>query len=1198
MKKYVQQFICLILIVCMLPTLPILGSAEESASPMPAYRTDKDANGSAMIMKYNSGTRQFEIDSADELADFAEACKTCSFEGATITLKTDIIWNEGNATTWKDTAPTSYHAWTPIGNDANYCFKGTFDGNGHTVSGVYYVTDGTFNGLFRFVGGNAVIKNLGLVNSCFVNTQSAVYFGALIGRVIGASTEANKADVLVSGCYVDATLVSTNTGLVYIGGIACMVGRDGYTNLTVKESVFAGSIISASTSADSEYGGIVGRVGVNGNQNPFVVKVEDCANYGTIPAHTYSGGLVGRPLVHEPYKSDTKVLRCVDFSDVGLVGSIRGAGTTTTTGSVDLTATDTTTKGATAATALFALDFDGRDATDTAFATAPTWVTRKEDYPLPRLVYDNFFKIELKYIQSSKINDGLYSVRLIAEISSLEYSDVGFCVEASYAENGKTVTKKVELTSQTAYRSINAVTEDGYQKVSAPNGRYYVALAITDIPVSIGTVTYKVSPIGNFAAADPERGVSYEIVYESGSYHSAGAVDDATVYKAVIGSNTGAALLQEYSAFAEAFWALTGSKITFVKDTELVETDDFDFLIGDTTHELSAAAKNLLVGERYSITAADNKTVITASNNLLLVDALKYYCNNMIVNGGFEVPVDGYVSGEYTALMPTATQYSIVYATEDYEYVATEKDDDINYTQPYHKTIAENFAAKLNTLTGETFAVVAEGDTFTTAKAIYLDNDNDQGRDLAYYQSGAYVENGNIYLCGWNFETLTEACERFCNRLQDANGLIGSNGASFYASNQLVWNNAQMSYNVPLPEEINYVGANTAANNGVVLSYKDATVDTYNSYLQLLSDNGYTEYYDREVSENNFAGYCKGVEAVWVYYLGNTSELRVILEPYTALPTFTADGEKVTEASLTQFGFFYESYNSNTANGMSYIITLEDGRYIIIDGGYEQTNSYGLSEKLYNYLEANNKRSDGKIVIAAWILTHSHSDHYQTFERFGKNYGDQVTLEYVLCNIPTDIAVADTTNKDTYLYRKMDSLMSYYPGSKEYTLHTGFEFSVGGVSVEILSTYEDIYPNALEEMNDTCLTFRVTFNEGDTDEATAIFLADIYRVHANRLVEMWGDYLKTNIVQVAHHGWDNGGSQALYEKINADYALWSNSEKHLNATSGNGKTIREMLKKINADIKIYSNTNTNTDGKPMNTTVTFDGGIICTKTAQ
>ncbi|MBQ8212981.1 MAG: MBL fold metallo-hydrolase [Clostridia bacterium] len=1191
MKKYVQQFICLILTVCMLLTLPILGSAEESVSSNPTYRTNEPANGSAMKNAYNSGTRQFEIDSADELADFAEACKTCSFEGATITLKTDIIWNEGNATTWKDTAPSSYHAWTPIGNDANFCFKGSFDGNGHTISGIYYVTDGTFNGLFRFVGGNAVIKNLGLVNSCFVNTRNDVYFGALIGRVIGASTEANKANVWVSGCYVDATLVSTNTGLVYIGGIVCMVGRDGYTNLTVKESVFAGSIISASTSADSEYGGIVGRVGVNGNTLPFEVTVEDCANYGTIPERPYSGGLVGRPLVHELYKSDTQVLRCVDYSDVGLVGGIRGDGTTTTTGSVDLTATDTTTKGEKIATALFALDFDGRDATDTTFATAPTWVTRKGDYPLPRLVYDNFFKIELKYIQSSKINDGLYSVRLIAEISSLEYSDVGFCVEASYIENGKTVTKKVELTAQTVYRSINAVTEDGYQKVSAPNGRYYVALAITDIPVSIGTVTYKVTPIGNFASADPERGMSFEIVYESGSYHSAGAVDDATVYKAVIGSNTGAALLQEYGAFAEAFCALTGSKITFVKDTELVETDDFDFLIGDTTHELSHAAKNLLEGERYSITAADNKTVITAYNNLILVDALKYYCNNMIVNGECEVPVDGYVSGEYTALSIGADRYCIVYAEDD---------------EKYQQALAKELADLLAELSGNTYTVYAESDERTVDKAIYIGNIGNKRNGFSYNQYGIKIENGEFYLCGWNRDRLHDACELFQSILKAYRQTVAPNSTElcFYSpvGGCLTWNYECMAYSTPLPEEIWYTGANTAANNGIVLSYENVSSDVYDSYLALLEANGYTSYYSRQASNNRFAGYCKGNEGVWVYYLADLQELRVTLEPYSPIPTFSADGAKVTEASLVQFGLQYTSIDKGPTLGMSYVITLEDGRYVIVDGGRDDGGSseypdyYGLAEKLYQFLAVNNKRSDGKIKIAAWILTHSHSDHYDTFQEFGEKYGKTVELEYLLWNIPTDHSVLYAENVDTYLNSNAGKYQSYFENSKVYTLHTGYAFSVGGVEFEFLSTYEDMYPNALTEMNNTCLTFRATFNSGDTDEAKAIFLADIYKAHGDRLAAMWGDYLKTDIVQVAHHGWDNGGSQALYEKINANYALWSNSNQHLNHSSAYGNYIYRMLRGINSNVLFYANCDNS--GNPINTTVTFDGGITCTKSAQ
>ena len=95
---------------------------------------------------------------------------------------------------------------------------------------------------------------------------------------------------------------------------------------------------------------------------------------------------------------------------------------------------------------------------------------------------------------------------------------------------------------------------------------------------------------------------------------------------------------------------------------------------------------------------------------------------------------------------------------------------------------------------------------------------------------------------------------------------------------------------------------------------------------------------------------------------------------------------------------------------------------------------------------------------------------------------------------------------------------------------------------------------------------------------------------------MWGDYLKTDIVQVAHHGWDNGGSQALYEKINANYALWSNSNQHLNHSSAYGNYIYRMLRGINSNVLFYANCDNS--GNPINTTVTFDGGITCTKSAQ
>ena len=115
-----------------------------------------------------------------------------TFTGKKVALTADVVLNEGDASTWSETSvPTN--VWQPIGGNieaglTNYRagFDGTFDGRGHTISGMYVSPKNTnimFSGLFGMAGSakglGTTIKNLTLTN--FYARGYVV--GALVGRI-------------------------------------------------------------------------------------------------------------------------------------------------------------------------------------------------------------------------------------------------------------------------------------------------------------------------------------------------------------------------------------------------------------------------------------------------------------------------------------------------------------------------------------------------------------------------------------------------------------------------------------------------------------------------------------------------------------------------------------------------------------------------------------------------------------------------------------------------------------------------------------------------------------------------------------------------------------------------------------------------------------------------------------------------------
>jgi hypothetical protein len=126
---------------------------------------------------------------------------------------------------------------------SSYPFTGTFDGNGKTISNFTYgPTDAEYVGIFaRVAGGNAQIKDLGLINSNISTT------GMRVGSVVGVFGEGT-----ISGCYADGGSVSG--GDFYIGGLVGYHINSGtisncYTSVEISGGACIGGLVGQNSDA-------------------------------------------------------------------------------------------------------------------------------------------------------------------------------------------------------------------------------------------------------------------------------------------------------------------------------------------------------------------------------------------------------------------------------------------------------------------------------------------------------------------------------------------------------------------------------------------------------------------------------------------------------------------------------------------------------------------------------------------------------------------------------------------------------------------------------------------------------------------------------------------------------------------------------------------------------------------------------------
>jgi hypothetical protein len=204
-------------------------------------------------------------------------------------------------------------AWDADDSDfwffGNKLFAGTFDGGGHQITNLTIDTGSAekghdFLGLFGFIGGEAVIKNLRIVNISITGGTNSDYIGALAGEAEYALIE----DCSVTGSITSRFNSDYLGGLVGICQHCTMKNNDTTCNITTDDG--------------SNYiGGMAGWL--NG------VSITDCRSSGSIQASTQSssvGGLIGKAAYA------TVVTRCSSSSSVSAdtgsweVGGLLGSG--------------------------------------------------------------------------------------------------------------------------------------------------------------------------------------------------------------------------------------------------------------------------------------------------------------------------------------------------------------------------------------------------------------------------------------------------------------------------------------------------------------------------------------------------------------------------------------------------------------------------------------------------------------------------------------------------------------------------------------------------------------------------------------------------------------------------------------------------------------------------------------------------------
>lgn len=268
-KRALSLLMAFVMVIGLLPAT--VRAAGTDVSALPEFSEGADT----------STIQKFKISSADSLEALATAVKENDGKGAynlkgfTFYLANDIELSD---------------TWTPISNVAYPAdaFAGTFDGNGHTISGLQISATAANQGLFGLING-ATIQNLKVSGEV---SSSKSYVGGIVGKVqsgtvkncsftgtVTTSASGGYAGGIVGGTVNSTTITGCSNKALVKGGV--VGGILGYTkNTTIQDCYNTGDING------QKAGGIVG-------QNTTKSKITNAYNKGNISGTANAGDITG-----------------------------------------------------------------------------------------------------------------------------------------------------------------------------------------------------------------------------------------------------------------------------------------------------------------------------------------------------------------------------------------------------------------------------------------------------------------------------------------------------------------------------------------------------------------------------------------------------------------------------------------------------------------------------------------------------------------------------------------------------------------------------------------------------------------------------------------------------------------------------------------------------------------------------------------
>lgn len=535
-------------------------------------------------------------------------------------------------------------------------------------------------------------------------------------------------------------------------------------------------------------------------------------------------------------------------------------------------------------------------------------------------------------------------------------------------------------------------------------------------------------------------------------------------------------------------------------------------------------------------------------------------CENNTPGSEDTTPADGSSSGDGGTSAPSGGDTTPA-ATGDLEFVSggtaivrviRDEDADPQSTQVVG-------ASQIRTLIGELTGVTPEINTDWIKRGSEYDHNtveilvgftdySETADTLGSINLGEYmvkVVGRKLVVVGYTDAAIEKACEEAKQLIKS----LASEGSLTIPADTLITGVTNQMLNVlPGYENGTFSASYKGGNNSTQLIFKNTTPEAYAAYVKKLESAGFTTYTTNTITDNQFATLNSDKYTVNVGYYAYEKSTRLIIEKLAPAVGLKSDNvyTPVTTSQITMLGLEYNKGTENVCNGLSMLIRLTDGRFIVVDGGFNRSADAQLLLKAMQEQSKDYLKNGEKITVAAWIITHAHGDHSGMI---GKQYGTfrGVNVEKFIVNFMSDEERNKAIGSSAYSgnwgsgegggWTNVVEAASSLKATLQY-VHVGQTLYIADATLEVLYTIDSYAPKICNAFNTTSLIIKVTFGDGTTFLLTGDATGNGFQIAA----KMFGSYLKCDILQVSHHGyttWGNdSGTISAYRYVAPTTLLW------------------------------------------------------------